>query len=171
MTLSLAAQRRWSKQHTLHTVLVAGIVVLDQLSKFLCNSLLVYGQPQPVFPGFDLLLAYNRGAAFSFLDDAGGWQRWILAGVSLVVSVGIAVWLWRLPPRQKLLGLALAMVLGGALGNLYDRIVLGHVIDFVSLYYGQWRFATFNVADAAISCGAALLALDIFVGEGSREPG
>lgn len=171
MTLSLAAQRRWSKQHTLHTVLVAGIVVLDQLSKFLCNSLLVYGQPQPVFPGFDLLLAYNRGAAFSFLDDAGGWQRWTLAGVSLVVSVGIAVWLWRLPPRQKLLGLALAMVLGGALGNLYDRIVLGHVIDFVSLYYGQWRFATFNVADAAISCGAALLVLDIFVGEGSREPG
>lgn len=171
MTLSLAAQRRWSKQHTLHTVLVAGIVVLDQLSKFLCNSFLVYGQPQPVFPGFDLLLAYNRGAAFSFLDDAGGWQRWTLAGVSLVVSVGIAVWLWRLPPRQKLLGLALAMVLGGALGNLYDRIVLGHVIDFVSLYYGQWRFATFNVADAAISCGAALLVLDIFVGEGSREPG
>ena len=107
MTFSFAVQRRWSAQHTLHALLVAGIVVLDQLSKFLCNSLLVYGQPRPVFPGFDLLLAYNRGAAFSFLDDAGGWQRWILAGVSLVVSAGIAVWLWRLPPRQKLLGLAL----------------------------------------------------------------
>lgn len=169
MTLSLATSGRWNAQHTLHLVLVVGIVALDQLTKFLCNSLLVYGQPRPVFPGFDLLLVYNRGAAFSFLDSAGGWQRWILAGVSLAVSVGMAVWLWRLPPRQKLLGLALALVLGGALGNLYDRVVLGHVIDFVSLYYGEWRFATFNVADAAISCGAALLALDIFVGEGSRE--
>lgn len=170
MSASLQAERRWNPARAVQATLVAGIVLLDQLSKYLSDTLLPYGQPQAVVPGFDLLLVYNRGAAFSFLDDAGGWQRWILAGVSLVVSVVISIWLWRLPPRQKLLGLALALVLGGALGNLYDRVVLGYVIDFISLYYGEWRFATFNLADAAISCGAALLALDIFVGEGSREP-
>jgi len=169
MSASLQAERRWNPARAVQATLVAGIVLLDQLSKYLSDTLLPYGQPQTVVPGFDLLLVYNRGAAFSFLDDAGGWQRWILAGVSLVVSVVISIWLWRLPPRQKLLGLALALVLGGALGNLYDRVVLGYVIDFISLYYGEWRFATFNLADAAISCGAALLALDIFVGEGSRE--
>lgn len=170
MSASLSLGRSWSAQRLLQAALVAGIVVLDQISKYLSDTLLPYGQPQPVVPGFDLLLVYNRGAAFSFLDDAGGWQRWILATVSLVVSVVISIWLWRLPSRQKLLGLALALVLGGALGNLYDRVVLGYVIDFISLHYGEWRFATFNLADAAISCGAALLALDIFVGEGSREP-
>lgn len=169
MSVALSLARGWHLQRILQAVLVGGIVVLDQLSKYLCNTQLPYGQPQAVVPGFDLLLVYNRGAAFSFLDDAGGWQRWILAGVSFVVSVLISIWLWRLPPRQKLLGLALALVLGGALGNLYDRVVLGYVIDFVSLYYGEWRFATFNLADAAISCGAVLLALDIFIGEGSRE--
>ena len=171
MSTTLPVERSWSAQRAMQAVLVAGIVICDQLSKYLSDTFLPYGQPQTVVPGFDLLLVYNRGAAFSFLDDAGGWQRWILAAVSLVVSVVISVWLWRLPARQKLLGLALALVLGGALGNLYDRLVLGYVIDFISLYYGEWRFATFNIADAAISCGAVLLALDIFVGEGSREQG
>jgi len=142
---------------------VVGIVALDQLTKYLCNSLLAYSQPLPVFPGFDLLLVYNTGAAFSFLSDAGGWQRWILAGISLLVSAGISVWLWRLPRKQVMLGVALTLVLGGALGNLYDRVVLGHVIDFISVYAGDWRFATFNIADAAISVGAVLLALDVFL--------
>jgi signal peptidase II len=140
-----------------------GIIVLDQLTKYLCNMLLTYNQPTPVFPGLDLLLVYNTGAAFSFLSDVGGWQRWILAAVSLGVSLGISVWLWRLPRQQVLLGFALTLVLGGALGNLYDRVVLGHVIDFISVYVGDWRFATFNIADSAISVGAALLALDVFI--------
>jgi signal peptidase II len=149
--------------------LVVGVVVLDQLTKYLSNTQLTYNQPLTVVPGFDLLLVYNTGAAFSFLSDMGGWQRWILAGISLLVSLGIGVWLWRLPRQQVLLSLALALVLGGALGNLYDRIVLGHVIDFISVYFRDWRFATFNVADAAISIGAALLALDVFVNGEQHE--
>lgn len=144
-------------------VLVLAIVVLDQLTKYLCDTRLDYNQPLQVFPGFDLLLVYNTGAAFSFLSDAGGAQRWLLAAISLVVSLVISVWLWRLPRQQVMLGMALALVLGGALGNLYDRVVYGYVIDFISVYFREWRFATFNVADSAISVGAALLALDVFI--------
>jgi len=151
-----------------HAGIVVILVLLDRVSKVLCDTLLPYAQAQPVFPGFDLLLVYNRGAAFSFLDDAGGWQRWLLAAISTVVSVIIGVWLWRLPRQQVLLGIALSLVLAGALGNLYDRIVQGYVIDFISFYYRDWRFATFNVADAAISVGAALLALDVFVGKDTK---
>ena len=168
MSSTTLTRSRFSTQNLIHFLLVTGIVVVDQLTKYLSNTLLPYAQAQPVVPGFfDLLLVYNRGAAFSFLDDAGGWQRWALALVSLLVSIVIALWLWRLPARQRLLGIALALVLGGALGNLYDRMVLGYVIDFVSLHYGSWRFATFNIADAAISIGALLLAIDVFTGEKS----
>ena len=144
-------------------LLISALLVgLDQITKYLCDSLLTYANPHPVLPGFDLLLVYNRGAAFSFLSDAAGWQRWILSGVSLAVSIGVVLWLLRLPRQQKLLGMALALILGGAVGNLIDRLLLGYVIDFISLYAGDWRFATFNVADAAISVGAALMALDLF---------
>ncbi len=142
--------------------LVALLVLLDQLSKHLSVYYLTEGQPFTVFPGFDLLLAYNSGAAFSFLSDAGGWQRWFLSAVSLLVSAFIVVWLWRLPKSQTLLVLALSFILGGALGNLYDRVVLGQVVDFISLYYGTYRFATFNIADAAISIGALLMIIDVF---------
>lgn len=142
--------------------LSALVIVLDQLSKYLSDSALAYGEPRAVIPGFfDLLLVYNRGAAFSFLSEGGGWQRWILSTVSLVVSIAVFFWLLRLPRRQKLLGIALALILGGAVGNLIDRLLLGYVIDFISLYHGDWRFATFNIADAAISVGAALMALDL----------
>ena len=152
--------------------LSALVVALDQLSKFLCNSLLSYADPQQVFPGFDLLLVYNTGAAFSFLGGAGGWQRWALAALSLAVSVAIVIWLLRLPRREKLLGLALALILGGAVGNLIDRLLLGYVIDFISVYYRDYRFATFNLADSAISLGAALMALDLFrnSGRGEQQP-
>lgn len=142
--------------------LAALLVACDQASKWLAQTRLVYGEPHPVLPGFDLLLAYNRGAAFSFLHSADGWQRWILSGISLGVSAFLLVWLHRLPSRQSFLRLAVALVLGGAVGNLYDRLVLGHVIDFISIYAYDWRFATFNIADAAISVGAVLLALDVF---------
>ena len=139
------------------------IAVIDRVTKVICDANLVLGTPVSVFPGFDLLLAYNTGAAFSFLDDAGGWQRWFLTGISLSISIFIIVWLTRIPRSQKLLGFALALILGGALGNLYDRMLIGYVIDFISVYAGEYRFATFNVADSAVSVGAALLVLDMFL--------
>ena len=140
--------------------LVLLVVLLDQVSKLISDASLDYASAVSVFPGFDLLLVYNTGAAFSFLSDAGGWQRWMLTGISLVVSILVFIWLLKLPRHQTLLGLALAMILAGAVGNLIDRIYLGYVIDFISLYAGSYRFATFNIADAAISIGAALLVLD-----------
>ncbi len=139
------------------------IVVVDQVSKFVSNNNLTEHVPVTVFPGFDLLLAYNRGAAFSFLNDAGGWQRWLLTGISFAVSVFLVGWLIKLPKTQRLLGFALALILGGAVGNLIDRMLAGYVIDFISLYFMDYRFATFNIADAAISIGAALMILDIFL--------
>jgi signal peptidase II len=143
---------------------LAGMVaVIDRVTKVVCDANLVLGAPVPVFPGFDLLLAYNTGAAFSFLDDAGGWQRWFLTGISLSISIFIIVWLTRIPRSQRLLGFALALILGGALGNLYDRLLIGYVIDFISVYAGEYRFATFNVADSAVSVGAALMVLDMFL--------
>src|SRR5690606_28502733 len=113
--------------------------------------------------------AYNRGAAFSFLNDAGGWQRWLLSSISLGVSVFLGLWLVRLPQQQRLLRWALAIILGGAVGNLYDRVVYGYVVDFISLYWGSWRFATFNVADAAISIGAVLLVLDVLLSKEDKS--
>ncbi len=143
-------------------LLAAGIVILDQITKALAVSSLEYAVPHTVFPGFDLLLVHNLGAAFSFLEDAGGWQRWGLAGIAAAASIFIVTWLLRLPQKQLLLGTALACILGGALGNLYDRVVLGYVVDFISVYYGEWRFATFNVADVALNVGAFLIVVDIF---------
>lgn len=138
------------------------IVLLDQLTKYLCDTFLNYGQARTVFPGFDLLLAYNSGAAFSFLSDAGGWQRWVLAAFSAGISLLILVWLVRMPKHDKLSALALCLILGGALGNLYDRVFSGYVIDFISIYYGPYRFATFNIADSAVCIGAFMMILDIF---------
>lgn len=154
---------------TILLLLSAAIVVLDQITKNLSVNALEYGVPYTLFQGLDMLLVHNTGAAFSFLDQAGGWQRWLLTAISAVVSVGILVWLWRLPRNQTLLALALAFILGGAVGNLYDRWVLGYVIDFISVYYKDWRFATFNIADAAISIGAMLMVLDVIKGPARHE--
>ncbi len=145
----------------LYFTLAFVVMVLDQVSKALCDAVLQYGVPETVFPGFDLLLVYNSGAAFSFLSEAGGWQRWVLSGVSTGISLVLVFWLIKLPRQEVLLGLALSLILGGAVGNLLDRMLLGYVVDFISLYYGDYRFATFNLADAAISLGAGLMALDI----------
>jgi signal peptidase II len=144
--------------------IVIGIVVLDQLTKFQTVNTLELGERISVFTGLDFFRAHNYGAAFSFLNDAGGWQRWLLTGISLIASIILATWLWRLPKTQRLLAIALAMLLAGAVGNLIDRALFGYVVDFISVYYADWRFATFNIADAAISVGAALLVLDIFMG-------
>ena len=107
------------------------VIVLDQLTKYFANTMLVYGEPLPVLPSFNLTLLYSRGAAFSFLSDAGGWQRWFFVAVSVIASILLVYWLRKLKPGQWLLALALSLVLGGAVGNLVDRLWLGHVIDFI----------------------------------------
>jgi signal peptidase II len=138
------------------------VFIVDQVTKYYCDTYLNLGQPLRVFPGFDLLLAYNSGAAFSFLSDAGGWQRWVLTAFSSAISLLLIVWILRLPKTEKLAGFALCLILGGACGNLYDRIFYGYVVDFISIYYQSYRFATFNIADSSVFVGACLMILDIF---------
>ncbi len=149
--------------------LSGSVVVLDQLTKFLAETLLVMHQPVPVLPSFNLMLTYNPGAAFSFLAGAGGWQRWFFLGLGAAISIVLIVWLTRLRLGEKRLALALALILGGAVGNLIDRVWIGQVIDFIQLYYDRWYWPAFNVADSAITIGATLLVLDSLLGE-RRQP-
>ena len=147
------------------------VFVVDQASKFwFDNNLSMYQQIVIIPDYFSWTLAYNTGAAFSFLADAAGWQRWFFAAIAVAVSVVLVVWLKRLNPGESWLALALALVLGGALGNLVDRVVFGHVVDFILLHWQhRWYFPAFNVADMAITGGAILLALDMFKSEKSGE--
>ena len=141
--------------------LAALVIVLDQLSKLSISSHFIYGESLRVTGFFNLVLAHNTSAAFSFLNDAGGWQRWMFTAIAIVASVWI-VRLLRQHAQQTLFCLALALVLGGALGNLIDRVAYGYVVDFLDFYWGNYHFPAFNVADSAISVGAALLLLDSF---------
>jgi signal peptidase II len=141
------------------------VIVLDQYTKALAQSALEYGRPQEVFSWFNLTLQYNTGAAFSFLSDAGGWQRYFFSVVAVVISAVLVVWLYRMPRQQRLLALALALILGGALGNVWDRLLLGHVVDFISVHYGGYYFPAFNIADSAISVGAVLMIFDSLFGQ------
>jgi signal peptidase II len=136
------------------------VIFIDQLTKLLAEAKLVYAEPLAVLPSFNLTLLYNPGAAFSFLSDAGGWQRWFFVIISLGASVALTVWLRKLNPSQWQLALALSLVLGGAVGNLIDRLWLGHVVDFIQLYYRDFYWPAFNIADSAITVGAILLVLD-----------
>src|SRR5690606_27071191 len=139
------------------------VVIVDQICKRWATQSLTEGMPKVVTPVFDLMLAYNRGAAFSFLHDAGGWQRWLFTGIALVASVAMTIWLARVKSTpNRLLG-SLTLVLAGAVGNLIDRVRFGHVIDFISVHWGEHYFPAFNIADAAISIGAALLLLDMLI--------
>ena len=146
--------------------LSALVIVLDQVTKVAADAWLTYHDPVPVLPFFNLLLSYNSGAAFSFLSDAGGWQRWFFVVLALGVSVVIAVWMYRLPPNQRWTAMALGLVLGGAIGNVIDRLLYGHVVDFLDFYVGQWHWPTFNVADSAITIGVAILIIDGLFGNG-----
>jgi signal peptidase II len=136
------------------------VILLDQVTKFLAEAKLIYAEPMSILPSFNLTLLYNRGAAFSFLSDAGGWQRWFFVTVSLLASVALVIWLRKLKPEQWQLALALSLVLGGAIGNLIDRLWLGHVVDFIQLYYRDFYWPAFNIADSAITVGAILLLWD-----------
>lgn len=137
------------------------VIVLDQLSKLAISNHFVYGELLAITPFFNLVLAHNTGAAFSFLSDAGGMQRWLFSLIAVVASVWI-VWLLRKHQAEKLFALALALILGGALGNLIDRIAYGYVVDFLDFHAAGYHFAAFNVADSAITLGAGLLILDGF---------
>ena len=136
------------------------IIALDQVTKGMAEQYLEYGRPVVLTSWFNLTLQYNPGAAFSFLSDAGGWQRYFFSGIAVVISAVLIVWLYRLPTTQRLLPLSLALILGGAIGNLWDRVALGHVVDFISVHYGGYFFPAFNIADSAITVGAVLMILD-----------
>ena len=138
------------------------IIVLDQVSKSAAVHWLTLNQAHPLFPGFNLTLVHNPGAAFSFLRDAGGWQRYFFIILTTVIGVVLLVWLVRLPAGRTLLACALALVIGGAVGNLWDRLQYGYVIDFIQVYYDKWSWPVFNIADSAITVGAVLLILDSF---------
>jgi signal peptidase II len=140
------------------------LIVLDQLTKWWVSSALDYQEAIPVLPFFSLVRVHNTGAAFSFLADAAGWQRWFFIGIGIVASV-IIVRLLRRHAREPRMALALALVLGGALGNIIDRVLLGHVVDFLYFHYRGFAWPAFNVADSAISVGAVLLIWDSLRGK------
>lgn len=150
--------RKW------HWFLISFFVVLaDQLSKYWVQATLIPYKPMPVSPMLNLTLAYNTGAAFSFLSGAGDWHRWFFAAFSFIVSIILMFWLWRASSQSRLQSTAISLILGGAVGNLLDRGLYGYVIDFVDVYYKYHHFATFNLADSAICIGAALLILDMLI--------
>ena len=135
------------------------VIVLDQLTKTVIAQTFVLGDVRTITPFFDIVRAHNTGAAFSFLAGAGGWQRWFFIGLGTAAAFFI-VWMLKRHGGQRLFAWALALILGGAVGNVVDRILHGHVIDFIQVHWGRSYFPAFNVADSAISVGAALLILD-----------
>ena len=148
---------RWANLRWLGASL--SIVVLDQWTKSIATANLHLNEAVPVWPGFNWTLAHNLGVAFSLLNDGHVWQRWGLSSFALLVSLFLVRWLVKLEARERLTGLALALVIGGALGNVIDRVRLGYVVDFVELYVGSYYWPAFNVADSSICVGAALLLL------------
>lgn len=155
-------------------VLSIMILVADQGLKYYMSSILPLCEAGScrsieVLPIFQFTLLHNEGMAFSFLSDAGGWQRWFLLTASTVVSGVISVWLYRIRNTERLLALALSFILGGAVGNLVDRALNGYVVDFIVLHYKDWYFPAFNIADSAITVGAALLILDMFMRPADKE--
>ena len=143
------------------------IVVLDQATKIWAENVLSAGGPIEVLPWFNFSLAYNRGAAFSFLAAAGGWQRYFFLGIGLVAMVIIVAWLRRLRVDEQMTAMGLVLILGGAVGNLIDRALYGHVIDFIDWHYAGWHWPAFNIADSAIMVGAVLVVLS---GLRARKP-
>ena len=147
------------------------VIILDQWTKWLAETNLTFLEPVPVIePFLNWTLAYNYGAAFSFLADAGGWQKWFFAGLALLMSLFLIGYLAKAPRQAKLLSLGLALVLGGAVGNLIDRLLHGHVIDFIHVHYADvWHYPIFNIADIGICIGVAMIVIDMLFLEKKRE--
>lgn len=142
--------------------LSALVVVLDQISKLLISNNFIYMESVKLLSVFDLTLMHNAGAAFSFLSDAGGMQRWLFTAIAVIASISIT-WLLRKHATETLFALALSLILGGALGNLIDRIAYGYVIDFLLFHWNEHYFPAFNLADSAITCGAGLMIWESFM--------
>jgi signal peptidase II len=157
-------------QFILWIFIAAAVVAVDQATKWaIVQWVPLYGTV-PINEFMNLTHQQNTGAAFSFLADAGGWQRWFFVVLASVVSLVLIVWLWRLRKENQLaLSGGLALVLGGAVGNLIDRVWLGYVTDFIQVWFGSWAFPSFNVADSAITVGATLLIIDALFLSGRQE--
>jgi len=136
------------------------VIALDLATKMVAEHFLTYAQPVYVLPVFDLTLLYNKGAAFSFLANESGWQRWFFTVIAVGVSIALTIWLMTLKSAEKWISIALVLIIGGALGNLYDRLAYGHVVDFLHFHWGPHYFPAFNIADTAITIGAGMLIID-----------
>lgn len=144
------------------------VIVLDQISKHWVVSHFELYESIQLLPSFNLTYVRNTGAAFSFLSSAGGWQRWFFVGIALVATIVLTVWLARLKSSERWMAVTLSLILGGAIGNLYDRISYAYVIDFIDVYYQTWHWPVFNIADSAISIGVVMMLIDVFRGEDSK---
>lgn len=142
--------------------LAVAVIAIDLGTKAMASAMLTYANPVPVMPLFNLTLLHNTGAAFSFLAEAAGWQRWFFVILALAVSVFLVVWMKSLKRGETWTAIAIALILGGALGNVYDRVVHGYVVDFLHFYWRDYHFPAFNLADTAITIGAGMMILDMF---------
>jgi len=156
---TVSSTRRW----LVYLLVISLIVVFDQWTKWLISSGFELYEARPITQWFNLVLAHNTGAAFSFLSNAGGWQRWFFVVLTVVAVVVLTVWLKRSASTAQRLRCGILLVLGGAIGNLIDRVRLGYVVDFLDVHVSGWHWPAFNVADSAIFCGMALLILDAFM--------
>jgi signal peptidase II len=159
-----------SKTTYLWYLIAAVVILLDQFSKYAITANLDMHSPVIFTSFFNFTLMHNHGAAFSFLSDAGGWQRYLFSGLAAVVSIGLVIWLAKIPSNKRWEPIALALVLGGAVGNLYDRVTLGYVVDFIVVHYQDYYWPAFNIADSAISLGAIMLVIDAFVSPNTEKP-
>ena len=142
--------------------LAALVIVLDQVTKQVAANMLEMYQPVAVMPMFNWTLMHNTGAAFSFLSDQPGWQRWFFTTIALVVSIVLISWTSKLKTEEKWQAIAFALIMGGAIGNVIDRVIHGYVIDFIDVYYQDWHWPAFNIADSAIFVGVAILIIESF---------
>ncbi len=145
------------------------IILLDQLTKYIAVDIIPLYESIEVFPFFSWTLLYNEGAAFSFLSDQGGWQRWFFIILSTIVTTVLAIWLFRLQDDERSIAISLSLIIGGAIGNLIDRVLLGHVVDFIHLHYQEYYWPAFNVADSAITVGVVIMIVDSLFFAQKRE--
>jgi len=152
------------------TIISVVVIILDQITKAMATANLVMFDPVAVMPMFNFTLMHNEGAAFSFLSDAGGWQRWFFSVLATVVSIAIFIWIKKLTPQEKGMAISLSLILGGAVGNLIDRVRFGYVVDFIDVYYNTWHWPAFNIADSAIFVGAVIMIIFSFREEKKIKP-